>query len=612
MSNRFNFAIPPFDRLTPPERDKLSVGIDLAYFTKDETVLARGAVADSLHVITKGVVQERHGGDVVAVYGVGDVFAAESLFEAVPANAFIALEDTIVQLVPKPLLVDLIRANPAFGDFYFQDIGDKIRAVAQGQSSREMASLMMARIRQTYIRPPVVVDAAMSARDAAALMKQRRVGALLVRDGGGGPETEAGAGRVGILTSTDLRDKVILEGQPATAPVGGMAHYDLITLTPGDLIFSALVTMTRHSIDRLVILDEDRIVGILEQVDVLGFLSNHSQLISAQVDRATTPEDLLKAGGDLVGLIRALHSTGVKVRFIAELVTELNRKVFRKLFELLAPPDLLANSCLLVMGSEGRGEQILKTDQDNGLILRDGYTCPDLERITRRFTDTLIDMGYPPCPGNIMVSNPEWSRTVPAFCDTIHHWIHHPDESSQLNLAIFYDAAAVAGDADLLHQVKGYLMERMADNKAFFSHFARPTLSFDTPVGLFATLFADRGARHQIDIKKAGIFPLVHGVRSLALERRLVETNTQERIWALETAGVLDRSFATELVETLEFLQVLRLQAHIDTAANGSQPDNFVHPDAMTKLDRDQLKDCLHTVKKFKEFITYHFHLNMF
>ncbi|HYD32318.1 MAG TPA: putative nucleotidyltransferase substrate binding domain-containing protein [Azospirillaceae bacterium] len=605
MSDKFNFAIPPFDRLTTDERAKLQAGIDLAYFPKDETVLATGALADSLYVIVKGVVQERRGTEVIVVHGVGDTFDVKSVFEAAPANAFVASEDSLVQLVPKGLLVDLMRSNPAFGDFYFQDVCEKIRAAAQMLSSREMASLMMARIRQAYIQPAVFVDGTTSARDAAVLMKQRHAGALLVRDAASGTQ------RLGILTGTDLRESVIVEGLPVTAPVAGMAHYELLTVSPDDLMFSALVLMTRHSVSRLVVRTDEAIVGVLEQVDVLGFLSNHSQLIAAQVDRAASIDDLLKAGGDVVGLIRALHSTGVKVRFIAELVTELNRKVFRKLFDLLAPPDLVANSCLIVMGSEGRAEQILKTDQDNGLILRDGYTCPELARITDQFTQTLIRMGYPPCDGNIMVRNPEWTKSVHDYCDTIHRWIHHPDEASQLNLAIFYDAAPVAGDFGLLDQVKGYLMDRMGDNKMFFAHFARPTLNFDTPVGLFATLFADRGARHQIDIKKAGIFPIVHGVRSLAIELRMSITNTYDRIWALESVGLIDRPFATELSETLEFMSVLRLQAHIDKA-EGTQSDNFVHPDEMSKLERDQLKDCLHTVKKFKEFITYHFKLNMF
>lgn len=602
----FSFDVPPFDRLTATERNRLLDGVDLVFHHKESVILRRHVPADCLHVVIKGNVQERRGKEILAAFGPGDCFGLRSLFEAAPTNIFVAHEDTLCHVVPKALLVELMRVNSAFGDFFFQDICEKIRLVSQSQSAREMASLTMTRIRHAYMHPPLFIDAAASAREAVALMKARNANALLVRDLSQGTE------RIGVLTGTDLREAVILGDQLPTAPVGPMAQYNLLTLAPNDLVVNALTLMARHSVRRLVISDSDGVAGLLEQVDLLSFISNHSQIIAVQVDRAETPDELVRAGGDVVGLIRALHSTGVKVRFIGELVTELNRKVFRKLFELLAPPDLIDNACLIVMGSEGRGEQILRTDQDNGLILRDGYQCPELPEVVRRFTETLISMGWPPCPGNIMVSNPEWTKSAHDFCDTIHRWIHHPDETSQLNLAIFYDAAPVAGDPALLRRVRGYLMERMADNQGFFAHFAKPTLSFETPGGRFTTLFSDRGARQPIDIKKAGVFPLVHGVRSLALEQRLTLTATEERIWELESLGVLDHAMATEMVDALDFLHVQRLEAHIDTAENGTQPDNFVYPDRLSKLDRDQLKDCLQTVKKFKEFITYHFHLNLF
>lgn len=606
MTLMFCFDLPPFDRLRNSERERLGAGADLGYYPKDTVILHRLAPVDGLYVIARGQVQERRGRDVIMAYGVGDVFAVAALVEADASSTFVAVDETFCHIIPKPLFADLLRANAGFADFYFDDICARLRAVATVHASREMASLMMTRIGQAYMHPPLYVNGVTSAREAVALMKARNVNALLVRDSADGRE------RVGVLTGTDLREAVILEGRPPSAPVGAMARYDLIVLNVNDLLINALVLMAKHSVRRVVVKDADTIAGVLEQVDLLAFLSNHSQIIAVQVDRATTPEELIKAGGDVIGLIRALHSTGVKVRFIAELVTELNRKVFRRLFELLAPPEVQENICLIVMGSEGRGEQLLKTDQDNGLIVRDGFLWPELEAFSHRFTETLIAMGYPPCEGRIMVSNPEWSKSVSDYCNSLHGWIHQPDEAAQLNLAIFYDAAAVAGDPALLAQVKGYLMERLADNKAFFAHFARPTLSFETPVGLMATLFADREARHHIDIKKAGIFPLVHGIRSLALENRLTLTNTEDRLWALEDKGILDRKTVTEILGALEFMQVVRLEAHIDAAGAGTQSDNIVHLDALTKIDRDTFKDCLHVVKTFKEFITYHFKLNLF
>ncbi len=603
----FDFGRPPFDLLTAEQRDGLASALDIGIYAKDRAVLDRDEPVDALFVVLRGSVLERHGGEVAALHGPGDRFDLQALYGAGPPRGFVAAEDTVCHVIPRPALEAAARDNPAFGAALLGEFAQRMSDIANERSNREMAALTMARIRQAYLHPPLFVAGGASLRDAADTMKRNRASSVLVRD-----RDPAGGERVGILTGTDLRDLVVLDGRPVDTPVGPHARYGLLTLDRDDLLFNALVLMTKHAVRRVVVTENGAVVGLLGQSDLLAVLSNHSQVIGLQVEHATDPEDLRRASLSIVELIRTLHATGVKVAFIADLVTELNRRIFRKLFELLAPPDLLANSCLIVMGSEGRGEQVLKTDQDNGLILRDGYECPGLAAIMAAFTRHLVAFGYPPCPGNIMVSNPDWTRPLAGYKDAIFHWIHRPDETAQLNLAIFYDAAAVAGDPALLDEAKGYLLGRLQDNQMFFSQFARPTLAFDTPSGLFAALF-DRRRAEPVDIKKAGIFPIVHGVRALALEKHMTETNTVARIWALAELGALERKLAGELVEALAILSTIRLKARVDTPNEPGTElaiDNLVRPETLGKLDHDQFKDCLALVKSFKDTIAYHFRLN--
>ncbi|MGA1858730.1 DUF294 nucleotidyltransferase-like domain-containing protein [Azospirillum sp. 11R-A] len=610
----FDFGQPPFDLLTGDQRTALAGALDIALYPRDAVLLSREEPTDAMFVVLRGTVQERRGGEVAAVHGPGDRFGLQALYGAAGAGAggssarrFVAAEECACHLIPRPALEALSAENPEFGAAIIGDFAQRMRDLAALRSNREMAALTMARIRQAYLHPPLFVDAAASLRDAAEAMKQNCASSVLVR---------GADGTVGILTGTDLRDLVVLAGRPVSEPVGPLARYGLLTLDRDDLLFNALVLMTKHAVRRVVVTENGAIVGLLGQSDLLAVLSNHSQVIGLQVEHATDPADLRRASRAIVELIRTLHATGVKVSFIADLVTELNRRIFRKLFELLAPPDLLANSCLIVMGSEGRGEQLLKTDQDNGLILRDGFDCPDLADIAADFTRHLVEFGYPPCPGNIMVSNPEWTRPLAGYKDALFNWVHRPDEAAQMNLAIFYDAAPVAGDATLLAEAKDYLLSRLQDNQMFFTQFARPALSFDTPSGLFAALFERRRAE-AVDIKKAGIFPIVHGVRALALEKHRVETNTVERIQVLAELGALDRKMAADLVEAFTILSTIRLKARVDLPDDGPEGegaelaiDNLVHPDRLGKLDRDQFKDCLALVKSFKELIAHHFRLN--
>jgi CBS domain-containing protein len=263
-----------------------------------------------------------------------------------------------------------------------------------------------------------------------------------------------------------------------------------------------------------------------------------------------------------------------------------------------------------VLGSEGREEQVLKTDQDNALILRDGFSHPELERVTREFTECLLEFGYPRCPGNIMVSNPYWTKSVAAFKESLFDWIVRPTPDSFLQFAIFCDAAAVAGDDNLLRHVKDRMYRLLSDHRSFYSQFARSTVAFETPLGFFTNFVLEKN-RDELDIKKGGIFPIVHGVRSLALEYRLPQTNTVDRIAALGQRNLFEPSFGVELSEAFAYLSTLRTKAGLRKIEQGLPQDNYLNPKDLNKLERELLRDSFKIVNEFKKFITYHFKLGM-
>ena len=262
----------------------------------------------------------------------------------------------------------------------------------------------------------------------------------LVRDGA----------RLGVFTTTDLRDALLRPEPPAELAVREVATFEPRSVSVDDELYDAMILMLRHRIHRVVVREGDAVVGVLSQLDLMAFVASHSHLIALQAAQASDVAELKAAARQIDSLIRVLHDDGVRVEVITGLVAELNRQVFRRLWELLAPEALRANSCLIVMGSEGRGEQIIKTDQDNALLLRDGFEFEGLEAVTEAFTAALIDFGYPTCPGGIMLSRPLWRQPLAGFRESLRQWIHGDDPQGPMNLAIFLDAAAVAGDAALL------------------------------------------------------------------------------------------------------------------------------------------------------------------
>ena len=345
-------------------------------------------------------------------------------------------------------------------------------------------------------------------------------------------------------------------------------------------------------------------LGVLEALDLFSFLSNHSHLITVQIERAPDLEALAQAAAQITQLVVALHHGGTRIALMAQLVQQLNARLFERAWGMVAPADLVVNSCLFVMGSEGRGEQLLKTDQDNGLLLRDGYVHPvDLQAICQRFSDELARFGYPECPGRIMLNNPDWRGTVTDFTRRARQWLLLPEADSLMNLAIFLDACAVAGDSALLAQVRRGLADMATDNDAMVARFAVAVQQFDGAASWWNKLLTRADDVRHISLKKAGIFPIVHGVRSLALAQRVTATGTAERIATLVQDGTLDAALGEELLQSLHFLMGLRLQAGLAEIDLGRPVTGRVDPQRLGSLERNLLKDALAVVKRFKVFL---------
>jgi CBS domain-containing protein len=460
---------------------------------------------------------------------------------------------------------------------------------------------MASRVGDAYLRKPLFVDGGTDIVSLCRELARRGVGDALVRDGD----------RLGIFTTTNLRDALLRGVPPGELAVREVATFDPYAVSVEDELYDAMLLMLRHRVHRLVVRDGDAVVGVLSQLDLMAFVASHSHLIALQAAQAGDVAELGTAARQIDGLIRVLHGDGVRVEVIAGLVGELNRQVFERLWELLAPEALRANSCLIVMGSEGRGEQIVKTDQDNALILRDGFEAEGLEAVTEAFTAALIDFGYPPCPGGIMLSRPLWRQPLAGFKAALGEWILGADPEGPMHLAIFLDAAAVAGDVGLLTAARDRVDRLLSGSDAFYARFASAVQSFGEDGSWWSRLPGLRGREAaEIDLKKLGIFPIVHGVRTLALQYRVRALGTAERLGALVAAGRIDAALARDLTEALRFLIGLKLAANLRQMADGRTPDNRIRLVELGTLERQALKDSLGIVRRFKQWLGRHYRLD--
>ncbi|WP_072680111.1 DUF294 nucleotidyltransferase-like domain-containing protein [Arcobacter sp. LA11] len=587
--------IHPFELLTEEQMDRCIKHMDIAYYPKDEVLITPEKIPDHFFVIIKGSVHEYNEEEVLMDYHYEDSFDANSLIYAKTKNNFKVYEDLICYEIEKNIFLELIEKNDGFKDFFLNNLVNKFQTLKDKEYTSELSTFMIAKVSDTVLHPPCIVDSGTRLIDAIEKSMEYKTSTIIVKKENN---------EYGIITDSLLKIKVLLEGRDLTIPVDDIAIFPLLSVNQDDYLFDSFSLLIKKNIKRVGVVDNDcNMIGILEQIDVLSHFANHTYVVDSKIKNAKSIGDLKDASIELINTIKTLNAKGVKVNHISNLIGQLNTKVYKKLYTLMLPDEMQADACLIVMGSEGRNEQIMKTDQDNALVVKDGVDVEKYRPYMERITQTLIDFGYPPCEGNIMVSNPFWCKNVEDYKKETAKWIEAPDMQNYMDLAIFFDAYAVAGDKELLINLKDDLFNKLHDKDVFMAYFAKATLTFDTP----STVANFMTKTHILDIKKTGVFPIVQGIRSLALREKIRETTTIKRIKILESKKVLEHDMAHELLEAFDVLNTLRLKAHLLMIQDDKEINNEIDTHSLGKIERDLLKDSFKIVNDFKKFISYSF-----
>ena len=591
--------IHPFEVLTPSQMAMCIQHMDIAYYPKDTILISPEKIPEHFFIIIKGSVYEYSNENIVVMdYQHEDSFDSNSLIYGKCDHTFKVNEELICYEIEKKTFLSLIEKNQEFKDFFLKDLVNKIQSLKDKEYTSQLSSFMIAKVGDTLIHEACMVDENTKLIDAIEKSMQFKTSTIIVKKSDGG---------YGIITDSLLKVKVLLQGRDLTIPVRDIAIFPLLTIQKDDYLFEALTILIKRNIKRIGVTNNNgEMIGILEQIDILSHFANHTYVIESKIKNANKVEDLKIASNEFLNIIKSLQAKGVKIYHISNLIGQLNTKVYQKLYSLVLPEELQKNACLIVMGSEGRNEQIIKTDQDNALVIKNGIDVEQYRPYMQELTEHLIDLGYPPCEGNIMVSNPYWCKTADEYKTDITKWINSPDMKSYLDLAIFIDAFAVAGDKELLINLKEYLYNKIQSKDIFMAYFAKSTLAFDTP-----TTFSSFMAKDDlINIKKAAIFPIVQGIRSLALKEKIKETTTIKRIKILEARNILEKTKAAELIEAFEIASTLRLKNQLDCIQEGVALTNEINTNDLGKIERDLLKESFKIVVEFKKFINYIFKLD--
>ncbi len=594
----------PFSLLTKQEFDHLENDAQIAYYPNDTRLITKDKTPENIFVVIKGSVEVLDDNEeLIDMYHTNDIFGGIEIIEDKPSSHhYNVTEELICFEIPKATFLDICESNKEFKHYFFSSIVERIDMLKEKKEYASMSDLMIARLDESILHKGVVTAPNVPIVEALKRMDEEGASSLLVQNDAG----------YGIVTDADFRYYILQKEEKDLETISQIQTYPAISIQKGELLFNILLLMTEHSIKHLPVLDEENnVVGILELVDLLSFFSNQSHLITVQIERAKNIENVVAAAKRLDVMIGALHAKGVKSRYIAKLVSEINRKMYIKLFEMIIPHAWHDRCTLILLGSEGRASQMLRTDQDNALVFEEGFMPEDASLVTQRFIEVLDEIGFPRCEGEIMMINPKWCKPIESYKEDIYRWIEEPNYENFMDMAIFFDSTPVAGKQSLHTELIDYLFSKVEQTPSILMHFARAIETFESPLGLFSQFVHDKAHKNEIDIKKGALFALIHGVRSLALEHQIRATNTTLRIKELNNIGFLSKEDATELMEALEVFNTLRLHSQLGQLAKGEKIDNYISVVNLGKLERDLLKEALKTVNKFKKIVSYHFHLSI-
>lgn len=451
-------------------------------------------------------------------------------------------------------------------------------------------------------RDPVTVGLATSLRETLERMDRARTGLVVVVD----PPSHVA---LGVFTLEDLVRRVVLPGADLDEPVAAVMTSGLVTIRPQASAHEALLTMARHGVHHLVVVDgAGALAGIVSQDEIFGLQRVGVNEVSRAIQGARDVPGLRAAAEGIRRLTRALLAQGLNVETLTHFISALNDLLTVRLIELTSdrfdlPP---VPFCWVALGSEGRLEQTFSTDQDNGIVFE--ADAADAEHVregllpfARAANEALAECGFPLCKGNVMASNPRWCLTLAEWQAAFSRWIETPDPEALLNGAIFFDLRPVYGRTALADRLWEWLRAAVTARPLFLALLARNALGHRPPLGRIRDFTYD-GSRefpHTLDLKACGSRLFVDAARVMALGRAVPHTNTAERLRAAAEAGALDPGSVAAVVDGFHFVHLLRLRRQLadDVPPGGA---NRVDPRRLNALDRAVLKESFRQARRLQ------------
>ena len=595
---------PVLARLNPADRLAMAAQWRVDHIPAGEEVLAAGTFGDDLWWLLEGQVELADAEDEATLaLDQGELFGCgQTGGPAVAGWKVLASRASVLARIDEDTLARWCERVPALR-FHFPGATLTSRAATATSATDMHLSLVTRSVGTLVRRAPVQLPPTATIRSAAQAMSSQRVSSVLICE----QDT-----LFGLITDRDLRNRVVAQGLDIERPILDIATLAPLSINASAPAFHAMLLMARHNIHHVPVVEGARVIGMITTSDLTEHYSTSAVYLARSIHTQESLEGLIACAGKVRQLQRSLAAAGATAYSSGHIMTAITDALTSRLLQLgeamYGPPPV--DYCWVAAGSQARSEQAAKSDQDNCMILDDGYDEAAhgvyFAALARFVCDGLDACGYVHCPGEMMAMTLAWRQPQRRWREYFHRWVDEPEPKALMLTCVFFDLRAIYGRSELLEDLRRDVLARTQGNRIFLAYMVSNALGHTPPLGLFGQISTARSGEHRgsIDLKHGGIVPIVDLARVYALAGGHAAVNTHDRLEVAAQGKEVSEQAAHDLRDALEFLCTLRIQHQARQIDRGQAPDNHLVPEELSNFERRQLKDAFGVVQKLQQVLS--------
>lgn len=627
----------PFSHLPEDDIAAYVRQMEMIYVRAGEEIIHAGKDNSFLYIIRSGAV------DVLSAEGAlldrreaGRAFGYSTLDDASPsAFTMVAVEDSLLLLLAREQFLTLCADHPQVSRFYSSK-SQRMHAAAAKLREKSGADALRTTIAECMTTSPEWCSPDTAIHQAAAQMARARVSSLLIVDSDShesgahlsdvqNPNGEApGVGVMpnarglrlrGIVTDKDFTKKVVATARDVCDSITEVMTPHPLTISSSARAFEAMLAFAQHRIHHLPVVDRGQLVGIVTSGDIMRLLRDDPIFVHADLARAATVAELARAYASAHDVAVRFIERGADPSEVSGVLTLAADALIQRVIQLteaeIGPAPI--PYCFAVLGSHGRHEMGLASDQDNAIILHDSYDESEhgeyFARLGQLVCERLDEAGQKLCPGDMMASNPEWRMTLEQWQRTFHTWVSAPEPDALLHAQVFFDMRGVSGEVSMATQLMESAYALAHDARRMHAHLAALAARRDAPLGFFRGFVVDKGGKYAntLDAKKGGTATVVQMARLFALsapgEGKARPLSTTERLrWAMDEKWISSKGGA-DLVDSFHFLNSVILRHQAEQHRAGTAPgevDYHIDPKQLSTIERQGLRDAFSLIRSMQ------------